>query len=420
MTRRSSHFRLLKPFLGPGPMVKPWWAGLLLFVITLSLLMVWHPWHAHAHSSPAPHPPTSNQVRFAVIGDFGSGSAYEKAVAEEIMRWRPDFIITAGDNRYGRTTYDQVIGQFFCDYLADAGQGAYCDGGAFADQAYLPLILSESAVRWRSAALRWLSLWLQCKSWGNSASATYNQGAFGRNAFFPTLGNHDYSDGQGIQEYLAYFTLPGRDLENTSGNERYYDFVWGPIHFFMLNSNYQEPDGNTQTSVQATWLQSRLARSTSSWNIVVFHHPPFSSSSGHGSNPWMQWPFEAWGADAVIGGHDHTYERLQIGGIPYFVNGLGGQSRYGFAEPLPESVVRYNRDFGAMVVDADVDSITFRFVTRTGKVIDAYSLQAQTPTPAHTSEETTLLGKDMCRQLPDIIQRSHQLPFAIKPRFVLY
>ncbi len=420
MTHRVSHPRLLKPFHRSRPRLKPRWAGLLLLVIALSLLMVWRPWHAHAHPSPAPHPQTSNQVRFAVVGDFGSGSPYEQAVAEEIKRWRPDFIITAGDNRYGRTTYDQVIGQFFCDYLTDAGQGAYCDGGAFAAQAYLPLVVSENVFRRGGATWRWLLRWLACDSWGSEASEADHQAFSGRNAFFPTLGNHDYSDGQGVQEYLAYFTLPGRDFQNTSGNERYYDFIWGPVHFFMLNSNYQEPDGNTQTSVQATWLQTQLARSTSPWNIVVFHHPPFSSSSGHGSNPWMQWPFEAWGADAVIGGHDHTYERLQIGAIPYFVNGLGGQSRYGFAEPLPESVVRYNRDFGAMVVDADEDSITFRFVTRTGKVIDVYSLQTQTPTPAHNSEETSLFGEDLRRQLPDIIQRSHQLPFAIKPRFFLY
>ncbi len=399
-------------------MLKPRWAGLLL-VIALSLLMVWHPWHAHAHSSPAPHP-TSNQVRFAVIGDFGSGSAYEKAVAEEIMRWRPDFIITAGDNRYGRTTYDQVIGQFFCDYLTDAGQGAYCDGGVVADQAYLPLIVSESGFRWRSATLRWLAPWLQCESWGDGASATRNQGTFGSNAFFPTLGNHDYSDGQGVQEYLAYFTLPGRDFQNTSGNERYYDFVWGPVHFFMLNSNYQEPDGNTQTSIQAKWLQTQLARSTSPWNIVVFHHPPFSSSSGHGSNPWMQWPFEAWGADAVIGGHDHTYERLHVGGIPYFVNGLGGQSRYGFADPLPESVVRYNKDFGAMRVDADETSITFQFITRSGEVIDEYTMHAPSATSSHARDALSQSNATGCKHLSAIIQEARHLPFVITPRFVLY
>lgn len=40
----------------------------------------------------------------------------------------------------------------------------------------------------------------------------------------------------------------------------------------------------------------------------------------------MQWPFEAWGAHAVLSGHDHSYERLHApnanGGFPFFVNGL--------------------------------------------------------------------------------------------------
>jgi hypothetical protein len=95
----------------------------------------------------------------------------------------------------------------------------------------------------------------------------------------------------------------------------------------------------------------------------------------------MQWPFEAWGADAVIGGHDHTYERLQVGGIPYFVNGAGGQSLYPFGTPLPESIVRYNKDFGAMLVEADATSIRFRFMNTRGEVIDDVTFPAEAPPP---------------------------------------
>ena len=41
-------------------------------------------------------------------------------------------------------------------------------------------------------------------------------------------------------------------------------------------------------------------------------------------HPALQWPFEAWGAHAVLAGHDHLYERVTFGNFPYFVNGLGG------------------------------------------------------------------------------------------------
>ncbi len=270
-----------------------------------------------------------DRVRFAVIGDFGSGSAREADVARIIAHWHPDFILTTGDNRYGKTTYDQVIGQFFCDWLKDVKPGEYCAGG--------------NAVR---------------------------------NAFFPAAGNHDYSDGRGFQEYLAYFTLPGTDFITSSDNERYYDVRWGPVHVFLLNSNPGEPDGVSADSRQARWLKKALAQSDAPWQIVLLHHAPYSSSSSHGSSVWMQWPFAAWGADAVIAGHDHTYERLQVGGIPYFVNGIGGSSIYGFSDPLPESVVRYNGDYGAMLVEATSTRITYQFVNRQGEVIDRYEYPA--------------------------------------------
>ena len=101
-------------------------------------------------------------LRFAVIGDFGSGSAYEAAVANLVKSWNPVFIVAVGDDRYGARDYDAAVGQFYCDYLKDAEAGVYCSGGT-------------SAV----------------------------------NRFFPALGNHDYSDGGGLAEYLSYFTLPG-------------------------------------------------------------------------------------------------------------------------------------------------------------------------------------------------------------------
>ena len=65
----------------------------------------------------------------------------------------------------------------------------------------------------------------------------------------------------------------------------------------------------------------------------------------------MQWPFKDWGADAVLTGHDHIYERLLVNGIPYFVNGIGG-ARSASADPpaIPAATVVLLRDVGAPVV----------------------------------------------------------------------
>ena len=145
------------------------------------------------------------------------------------------------------------------------------------------------------------------------------------------------------------------------------------MHFFAVSSDPNEPSGNTSSSTQANWLMGRLAASTSPWKIVFFHHPPFSSGQ-HCNNANMAWPFQAWGAHAVISGHDHTYERLIIGGFPYFVNGLGGRSLYGWSTVKSGSVSRYNADYGAQLVDATDQSITFKFYNRAGTLIDSYTM----------------------------------------------
>jgi len=104
---------------------------------------------------------------------------------------------------------------------------------------------------------------------------------------------------------------------------------------------------------------------------VTLHHAPYSSSSSHGSNPFLQWPYADWGATAVLAGHDHTYERIQQDGILYFVNGLGGRSIYNLGDPVPGSVVRYNLDYGAMRLEANPLCITFSFYSRAGSLIDS-------------------------------------------------
>jgi hypothetical protein len=45
-------------------------------------------------------PARATGFTFAVVGDFGSGSSNEAAVASIIESWRPDFVLTVGDNAY--------------------------------------------------------------------------------------------------------------------------------------------------------------------------------------------------------------------------------------------------------------------------------------------------------------------------------
>lgn len=255
-------------------------------------------------------------IRFAVIGDYGVDTAAELAVSQMVKtNFQPDFIITTGDNYYG--TPDQIdtdIGKYYSDYI-----GHYL--GAFGPGAIT-------------------------------------------NKFYPALGNHDWQT-NGYTTYLNYFTLPG--------NERYYDFVIGPVHFYMLNSDIHEPDGNTNGSVQAAWLSNRLAAATAPWKIVVLHHPPYSSTSS--ITPSSQWPFQKWGANLVLSGHAHNYERFSLTNFPYIVNGLGGAGLQAFGTPLPGSLVRYSTYYGAMLVTADSLQATFQFYSASGsQLIDTLTL----------------------------------------------
>jgi tartrate-resistant acid phosphatase type 5 len=271
----------------------------------------------------SPVTPTSSQtpipqtVRFAVIGDYGLDGPAEADVAALVKSWQPDFIITVGDNNYpdgAVDTMDANVGKYYASYIfpyaGDYGPGA------------------------------------------------------DRNRFFPALGDHDWISND-AQAHFDYFSLPG--------NERYYDFTWGPVQLFALDSIEHEPDGINLGSQQAAWLQQALTASTAQWQVVYMHSPPYSSGA-HGSIDWMRWHFADWGADAVLAGDEHLYERLQVDGIPYFTVGTGGGGLYDFGDPLPESMFRYNANYGAMLVTASQGELRFEFFSRTGILVDQYSV----------------------------------------------
>ena len=266
-----------------------------------------------------PRPAGSDVTRLAVIGDFGMDNQPEADVAALVASWQPDAVVTVGDNNYPdgtAETIDDNIGRHYHDFI-------YPYKGS------------------------------------HGAGATSNR-------FFPTLGNHDWRTASGNPPlptpYLDYFTLPG--------NERYYDVTVGPVHIFAVDSDPHEPDGIESTSVQADWLRAGLAGSTAPWRLVFMHHPPYSSSSSHGSTPEMQWPYAEWGANAVLAGHDHTYERIERDGILYFVNGMGGAALYTIGLPVEGSQVRYNSDYGAMLIEATSETITYWAISRSGAQID--------------------------------------------------
>jgi predicted phosphodiesterase len=264
------------------------------------------------------------QITFAAIGDYGRNTSAEKTVASLVKKHNPEFIITLGDNNYPKgcwSSIDTNIGKYYhrfiYRYKGKQGEG--------------------------SESLR----------------------------FYPSLGNHDWAAAQsclhhGVLPYLAYFSLPG--------NQRYYDFVKGPVHFFALDSDYREPDGNAIGSKQYDWFLERIQASTAPFKVVYFHVPPYSSGR-HGSNTTLQWDFAAQGVDLVLTGHDHIYERIERDGIIYIVNGLGGAGRTQFSKNLVQGSQRqYSNHNGFLLINANDHSMSVQFINDRNKVRDEFVL----------------------------------------------
>jgi hypothetical protein len=139
---------------------------------------------------------------------------------------------------------------------------------------------------------------------------------------YPAVGNHElYRDPSG-ERFRRFFVLPA-----DGRTRRYYSFRWGPARFIAL-------DGNAVTPEQTGWLQQTLAAARAERVPHVFvylHQPPFSTGGHCGAAiaeaDWVHL-FERYDVRAVFGGHDHSYQRLERGGVTYFVTGGGGAQIY--------------------------------------------------------------------------------------------
>ena len=184
----------------------------------------------------------------------------------------------------------------------------------------------------------------------------------------PALGNHEYNTA-GAAGYFGYF---GATVGDAAGG--YYSYDLGAWHIIVLNSNILMSAGSAQES----WLRTDLAAHTAKCTLAIWHHPRFSSGhhgSSTASQPLWQALYEA-GADVVVVGHDHTYERFapqkpdgQIDaarGIREFVVGTGGADLYQFEHPAPNSQMQNNTTHGVLKLTLYGDHYDWKFIPVTG------------------------------------------------------
>jgi hypothetical protein len=259
-------------------------------------------------------PRKDGSVRFAVMGDTGTGDREQYEVAQRLAavhRAFPfGFVIMLGDNIIGSDTPTDMRAKFETPYkpLLDAGV-----------------------------------------------------------VFHAALGNHDNPNqrfyklfNMGGERYYTFQAPGGGAAKPTEGG----------VSFFALDTDYLDKP-------QLDWLEKELSSSTAAWKVLFFHHPLYSSGNTHGSalesRAILEPLFVKHGVSVVFSGHDHIYERIkpQKGGIAYWVSGAGGRLRKGDIRATDMTAKGFDSDNHFMIVEIAGDDLYFQAISRTGETIDS-------------------------------------------------
>ena len=208
-------------------------------------------------------------------------------------------------------------------------------------------------------------------SWGQDAPITY-----------PAVGNHEYNT-LGAQGYFDYWASKGRPTGGVGSG--YHSFDLGSWRLIALNSNCASVPC-AEGSLQNNFLEQDLASTTRSCILAYWHHPLFNSGSVHGaatpSGAKAFWAdLFAAGADIVLNGHEHNYQRYAKqdpsgqpapNGIREFVVGSGGRGHYALLDVKDANYEAGNAtDFGVLKLYLGDNSYTWEFVGVGGAVLDA-------------------------------------------------
>jgi|KBSMisStandDraft_5_1062788.scaffolds.fasta_scaffold00926_8 predicted phosphodiesterase len=172
--------------------------------------------------------------------------------------------------------------------------------------------------------------------------------------FNAALGNHDDQN----QIYYKPFNLDGK---------RYRTFKKGAARFFVLDSNYLDPE-------QLKWLEKELEGAGSDWKIAYFHHPMYTSAT---RGPVIELRaaleplFVKYNVDVVFSGHEHLYERIYPQkGIYYFTEGGSAKLRAGDITKTSLTAAGFDTDRSFMLVEIAGDELFFQTISRKGATID--------------------------------------------------
>ncbi len=235
-------------------------------------------------------------------------------------------------------------------------------------------------------------------------------------ALWPTYGNHD----DRRWTYFRIFDLPENAEAGglASHTENYYSMDYANVHFVMLDSQSSD---RSKTGDMANWLRRDLAQNKKPWVIVAFHHPPYTKGTHDSDNTYdsrgRMWQMrenilpilEAGGADLVLSGHSHMYERSHLIDCAYadsrefslsnivsagvenkdkqYLKPLTGKKHQGAVYVVAGSSSKVDQselnhpahhigllEAGSMVIDVEGNKLTARFIDKKGQVKDTFSI----------------------------------------------
>jgi alkaline phosphatase len=189
----------------------------------------------------------------------------------------------------------------------------------------------------------------------------------------PTLGNHDART-QGAAGYFGYFG----DAAGTDG-EGWYSYDLAGWHVIHLNSECGDA-GLAPCTQQRAWLVDDLAADATACMIALWHKPVFNSGRHSGKLGFAtEWALlDEAGADIVLNGHDHDYQRYapqdstgaaSASGMREFVVGTGGAQLYAQTRSLP-NLEQFYAGHGVLKLDLAASSYTWTFISVEGGYTD--------------------------------------------------
>ena len=209
------------------------------------------------------------------------------------------------------------------------------------------------------------------ESWGRVKAATH-----------PVVGNHEYltSGGTGCDAANAMAAGYFRYFGAAAGQQGqgYYSYNVGSWHLVALNSNCGDIGGCTSGSPEYTWLAADLAAHPAACTLAYWHIPLFSSGGRAASNMRSIWAvLYGSGADVVLSGHDHIYERFKpqtsagvldtARGIRSFIVGTGGANHTSIESVAANSELRNASTYGILKLTLHSNSYDWRFVPEAGR-----------------------------------------------------